>query len=70
MNTVEIKILLYRNRKSISSIARDLKVTDAFVHHVINGRRSTKRVRMAISQAVGKPVEKLWPQANNKKKAA
>jgi lambda repressor-like predicted transcriptional regulator len=69
MNSIEIKILLYRKRRSIASIARDLGVTDAAIHHVINGRRPSRRVRMAIAKAVGKRVEELWPSKSFKKAA-
>ncbi len=69
MNSIEIKILLYRKRKSIASIARELGVTDAAIHHVINGRRPSRRVRMAIAKAVGRRVEDLWPSKSFKKAA-
>ena len=70
MEPIDIRILLMRARKSQSQIARELGVTQGFVGQVILGLRHTQRVRSAIANAVGKPVEKLWPQANHKRKAA
>jgi transcriptional regulator with XRE-family HTH domain len=70
MDHIEIKILLLRAGVSQSAIARKLHVTVGFVNQIITGRRHTKRVRMAIAEAVGKQVEDLWPESNHKKKAA
>jgi transcriptional regulator with XRE-family HTH domain len=78
MKPIDIRILLMRARKSQSQIARELEVTQGFVGQVILGLRHTQRVRMAIAEAVGKPIEKLWPsytkvsegKPNSKRKAA
>ena len=65
---MEIKILLIRAGITQSSIARKLGVTNSFVNQVIKGHRHTERVKMAIAEAVGKPVEKLWPSRPSQSK--
>ena len=70
MEPLEIRILLKRARVTILSLSEKLGVTDSMIHQVIDGQRHTEYVRQAIAEATGKPVEKLWPQTNNKKKAA
>ena len=66
---VEIKIALIRARKSQADIARNLGVDKAIVTRVIKGQRTSKRVRMAIAEAVGKRIEDLWPSRPYKRAA-
>lgn len=47
-------------------IARMLKVTPVSVHDVVVGKRNNPRIRMAISMAVGKPVDILFPPDEQK----
>ena len=61
---IEIRIRMMRLGISASEIAAKLNVTEPFVHQVITGIRTTERIREAIAEAVGKPVEKLWPNKN------
>ena len=49
-------------------IARRLKITPVSVHDVITGKRRTGRIRAAIAEAIGKPVDKVFPP--DKKDAA
>jgi DNA-binding transcriptional regulator LsrR (DeoR family) len=70
MTPKEIKILLFEAEITQTEIAKKLCVTLGFVNQVILGIRKTQYVRDAIAKAVGKPVEKLWPQSNHKRKAA
>ena len=70
MKPIEIRILLIRARKSQNQIARELGITQGFVGQVILGIRKTQYVREAIAKAVGRSVEKLWPNTNHKRKAA
>jgi transcriptional regulator with XRE-family HTH domain len=70
MTPIDLRILLLKAGVSQASIAKKLGVTLGFVNQIVYGRRSTKRVRMAIARAVGKRAEDLWPDSNNKRKAA
>ena len=67
---IEIKVALLRAGTNQMEIARKLGITKQFVNQVIKGHRPTRRVREAIARAVGKPVEKLWPNSNHNRKAA
>jgi len=60
MKGSEIKKLMTSAGVSQGEIAGRLGVTKGLVYQVINGIRSTKRVRQAIADAVGKSVEELW----------
>jgi hypothetical protein len=46
-----------------AGLARDLNVTDAHVHQVIEGRSTSHRVRAHISNAIGVDISELWPGA-------
>jgi transcriptional regulator with XRE-family HTH domain len=70
MTPVEIKILLLRAGITQTAIAQKIGVTVCFVNQIISGYRPTQYVRQAIADAVGKRVEELWPESNQKRKAA
>jgi len=70
MKSIEIRVLLLRAGKTQGQIAKELGITRAFVNQVVLGVRHTSYIREAIAKAVGKPVEKLWPNSNHKRKAA
>jgi transcriptional regulator with XRE-family HTH domain len=61
MEPKKIKMLLIDAEVTQTKIARNLGVTVSFINQIITGLRPTRRVREAIAQAVGKPVEELWP---------
>jgi len=44
-----------------SEIAREEDVSPAYVYYVLAGKRQGYRIRAAIAEKVGKPVEELWP---------
>lgn len=56
-----IKIDLLRVGASQSEIARGIGVSVSSVNDVITGRRNSSKIRAAIAKAIGKPVEKIWP---------
>jgi predicted transcriptional regulator len=70
MKPIEIRILIMRTGTSQTQIARDLGITQGCVGQIILGVRHTKWIQEGIARAVGKPVERLWPKQNNKRKAA
>lgn len=67
-----IKMLLLLMGVKQVDIARKIGVTPPYVNYVIMGKRPTKRVRIAIAEAVHRPVDELWPppmpENNNDKK--
>jgi predicted transcriptional regulator len=62
MTPNKIKSMLVERGISISSIAKNLGVSQPTVSQTIKGTTVSFRVREAISNAIGKPIEKLWPQ--------
>ncbi|MCL4873086.1 helix-turn-helix domain-containing protein [bacterium] len=66
MSNREIKALIVLNGTSLSAIARSARVSRQWVSMVVNGHKKSRRIRKAIAAAVGKEVEDLWPNGNNK----
>lgn len=64
MSTREIKALMILKGITSVDIARKTGVSATWISLVLNGRKPSKRIRKAIAQAVGKPVEELWPNNN------
>jgi transcriptional regulator with XRE-family HTH domain len=60
MSSEEIKKLMKLSKVSQTNIAQNLGVAKTFINQVIYGIRSTKKVRQAIADAVGRSVEELW----------
>lgn len=70
MNPIERRILLKRARVKIIRLAEENGITDSMIHQVLDDQRHTEWVRKVIAKAAKKPVEKLWPSKNQKRKAA
>lgn len=64
MNSEDIKKILKQKRIKIVDIANDLGVSQPTVSLTIKGTTVSAKVRTAIAQAIGKPVEKIWPDSN------
>ena len=47
-------------------IAEHEGVSAVYVSYVINSRRTGYRIRQAVANAVGTPVEQLWPDTPQK----
>jgi Ner family transcriptional regulator len=60
MHFEDVKANLRKRGSSLSQIAKDLGLKRATVSTVIRGGRS-KRVEQAIADALGKPVEEVFP---------
>ena len=69
MKPVEIKILMMRAGVTQTKIAKQLGITIPFVNQIISGIRPTKYIRESIADAIGKPVEELWPEESPNKAA-
>jgi len=57
----EITYLLKESGHRVTDIALMFGVQTNAVSQVIHGRAVSKRIRQAISKAVGKSVSDLWP---------
>jgi lambda repressor-like predicted transcriptional regulator len=63
MSPNEIKSSLVLSGCTQVSIARALNVSPASVNDVITGKTVSARIREAIAEAIGRPVEEIWPEA-------
>lgn len=61
MTPKEIIVLMKMLDVTQASIAARLKITPPAVQHVIKGFRRNPRIRLAIAEALGRPVEQIWP---------
>ena len=68
MTAKEIKILMELLDVTQTSVAQKLGVTLPAVHSVIKGLRHNPRIRQAIADAVGRPVEQIWPPEKSNEK--
>jgi lambda repressor-like predicted transcriptional regulator len=61
MDPIEIWIAMQRAGVGQKDIGDALGVTRQAVHHVIQGRFVSHRIRQAISEAIGIDLKQLWP---------
>lgn len=61
MHPADIKAALHKRGINQSRIAETMKVSRSTVTYVIQGRSKSRRIAVAISQATGISVERLWP---------
>ena len=59
---VRIKIELMKKGIMGKDIAKVLGVSPSLVSKVIVGKRKNPKVRQALAEIVGVPVEELWPE--------
>lgn len=59
----EIKRLLFRYDETQVGIARALGISKQVVHHVIEGKVASDRVRRAVCAAIRKHPKEVWPSA-------
>jgi lambda repressor-like predicted transcriptional regulator len=69
MTPVEIKIELLRAGINQNQIAKKVGCVPTLVSQVVHGIRPVRRVRQAIAETIGKPVEEIWPEENPNKAA-
>lgn len=61
MKPKEIRAALMIAEVTIYKFARELGVSAALVHKVLNGDRKNPRVREKLAEAIGKQVSDIWP---------
>lgn len=70
MDPKEIKMRLLEREITQMDIARQENVAPSTVNQTITGRTVSARLRRAIAEAIGVPVEKIWPPEETKHEAA
>ncbi len=63
MRPNEIKAALVHRGITVTSIARELKVSRQLVSHVVHYRLPNARVRCAVADAIGLPYLLVWGSA-------
>ena len=63
MEPHEIRAALVLAKTTITAIAAQCGVKPPAVHQVINNERPNHRIREAIAETIGRPVEEIWPEA-------
>ncbi len=61
-----VKYLLRLNQSSLSDVAASLGISISTVSIVSQGRGKSQRVQASISQIIGIPIEKIWPEQYQK----
>jgi len=61
MSPLEIKVDILKHGFSQAGIASSIGVSRQEVWNVINGNRTTRRVRIVIAKAINKPLLEVFP---------
>lgn len=64
MKPSEIKAALVAKGVRQADIARQTEYSGPYVHDVIVGNRRNERIETAIAEAIGRPVEEVFPVAS------
>jgi lambda repressor-like predicted transcriptional regulator len=67
MKPNEIRAGLMLAEVRIISLSKQLELSTAAIHQVINGQRKNPRIRRAIAEVIGKPVVEIWPELVERK---
>jgi predicted transcriptional regulator len=64
MNTEanQIRAELVRRGITVTSIAKQLGVSQPYVSQHLSNVRNTARIRQAIAAAIDQPVHEIWPE--------
>ena len=57
-----VRARLLERGRTISAVARDLKVTPSAISHVLSGRRRSRKIERRISQLLGLRRDDLFPR--------
>ncbi len=63
MTSPEIKAELVRRERTMTAIAKSLKLTPSHVAQVVAGKRRSALVEQAVAEAIERPVRKVFPVA-------
>ena len=69
MDALKIKHLLASKGHSVTSISNGLGIARPSVSQVIHGHRPSRRVSQAIADAIGLPLEDVFPKYRKDKAA-
>ena len=62
MNDLQIMgSLMVNARLRVPELAKRIGVSHQAVYSTIKGLNASPRIRSAIAEAIGKPVEEIWP---------
>jgi lambda repressor-like predicted transcriptional regulator len=61
MTPLEIRNALHNANLNQAAIARELGLTPVHISYVIDGKRMSRRVHEAISEAIGVDIRRIWP---------
>lgn len=61
MSPTEIRVEMLRHDVNQAAIARQVGVSKTTVMRVIDNLTVSKKVREAIAEAIGIPLERIWP---------
>lgn len=64
MKPIDIKHAIQQAGWTQIDIARDCQVTPSMVYLVIQHRTVSAKIRRAISRAINRPVESIWPRGS------
>lgn len=68
MTPLEIKHALERAGTNQAGIARQCGVSTNMVRMVKTGERASRHIAEAISKAISRPIEEIWPNQYGQKK--
>lgn len=74
VEALKTKIFLQYRKFSYQHLAKliqsrtGVKTTRSLVHSVFTGRMTSQRIREALAELVGEPVENFWPKDRRSKK--
>jgi len=69
-NRKKIQIEMIKKDVTAAAIGRTINVTRVAIIRAIKGELKSKKLRKAIADALGAPVNELWPEDKTGKKAA
>ncbi len=70
MNPADIQTALKEKGLTQAAIARQMGVSEMTVSRIVRGTESSRRVAQAISEAIGIPMDTLWPERYSHPKRA
>lgn len=64
--TIRQELYKIRKKKTMTDIANDLGVTKQHVSQVVSRKYPSKRVKLAVAEAIGRDPQKVWPETFKK----